>query len=165
MEKGSKSEMQDNTMSRRTALKVIAATGGTIALGTWLAACGSSSPGPIAKQGNTEPAAGSLKIDLTQPDNQPLNTVGGALALDSNIIDAAGVLLVRETEASVLAFSRKCTHLGCPIAAMKGGLAVCPCHGSEFNMKGQPVRGPAKNSLKQYSAALNGKEVIISNAS
>ncbi len=44
-------------------------------------------------------------------------------------------------------FSSKCSHLGCKINHEVNGKIVCPCHGSEFNLSGQAVKGPAFKSL------------------
>lgn len=41
----------------------------------------------------------------------------------------------------------KCTHLGCRIDKVIDGKLVCPCHGSEFDMAGNPIKGPANRSL------------------
>ena len=101
----------------------------------------------------------SITIDISLSENQSLANIGGTLALGSNAIDSAGILLFRNSETSVLAYSRRCTHNGCTIGAFQGGKSTCSCHGSEFNTSGGVVKGPATTSLAQYNATL--QETII----
>ena len=57
------------------------------------------------------------------------------------------VLLVPEQD-RVVAFSRRCTHLGCRLNVTEDELGfVCPCHGSRFDLRGHRVEGPAKRNL------------------
>lgn len=132
---------------RREFLKTIAVAGSVAIGGNLLASCGSGS---------------SIILDLTQPENQPLATVGGAIALDANSMDPQGILLYRSGPASVLAFSRKCTHLGCTIGAFQNGVSTCPCHGSQYDTQGGVVRGPSQSPLRQHTATVSGLTVTIS---
>lgn len=57
------------------------------------------------------------------------------------------LLLVPE-EDRVVAFSRRCTHLGCQLNVAEDELGfVCPCHGSRFDLHGHRVEGPATRNL------------------
>jgi Rieske Fe-S protein len=47
------------------------------------------------------------------------------------------------------AFSARCTHLGCVVQRTAEGF-VCPCHGAEFDQKGQVTSGPARKPLPWY---------------
>jgi cytochrome b6-f complex iron-sulfur subunit len=147
-------------LSRRSFLKALAVSGGAIAVGSWLAACGVGAQAPASTGGSG--ASGGLIVDLTKPENQSLSTVGGTLALDSNSVDTVGLFLYRASDTSVLAFSRKCTHLGCQVNAYQQGVAQCPCHGSEYDLSGKPIKGPARQPLKQYTATLSGTQVTVS---
>lgn len=133
-------------MNRRIFLKTLALSGSVAVGGSLLASCGSG---------------GSIRLDLSQPENQPLATVGGTLALDANSLDPQGILLYRSGPASVLAFSRKCTHLGCTIGAFENGLSTCPCHGSQYDTQGGVVRGPSQSPLRQHTATVSGLTVTI----
>jgi ubiquinol-cytochrome c reductase iron-sulfur subunit len=52
-----------------------------------------------------------------------------------------------------LAFSRICTHAGCPVGLYQSEthLLLCPCHQSTFNVlqSAVPTGGPATRSLPQ----------------
>jgi Rieske Fe-S protein len=103
----------------------------------------------------------TITVDLSLSENSALLVVGGALALGSNVIDSKGILLYRQSDTNVLAFSRNCTHNSCTIDSFQNGTSTCPCHGSQFNTSGNVVVGPAVNPLTQYSAAIADNIVTI----
>ncbi len=142
-------------MDRRDFLKALAASGGAVVLGTFLAACA-----PSVTTGGSSSGSG-ITVDLTKPENSSLATVGGALALDANNLDPKRLLLYRLNESTVLAFSRKCTHMGCAVGAFQNGVSTCPCHGSQYDTNGKVIKGPAPNPLKTYTATVSGTTVTI----
>jgi len=70
---------------------------------------------------------------------------------DSDLVTAPG----RETwaPAGYVAYSKVCTHLGCPVGLYEQQLEllVCPCHQSMFNVRNGavPQFGPAPRPLPQ----------------
>ena len=62
--------------------------------------------------------------------------------------------------------SSKCTHLGCRINKLEDDKFICPCHGSQFNLDGNVIIGPATASLKKLSYETDPKsnEIIIFDA-
>jgi cytochrome b6-f complex iron-sulfur subunit len=59
--------------------------------------------------------------------------------------------LVRLDDGGLLALSLKCTHLACSVswdAASKQ--FVCPCHASQFDIKGNVINPPAPRALDYY---------------
>ncbi len=52
-------------------------------------------------------------------------------------------------------FSSHCTHLGCKIEKYENGRLVCPCHGSEYDLEGNPIKGPAFKPLRKIHAELS----------
>jgi Rieske Fe-S protein len=142
-------------MGRRIFLKALAASGGAAALGAFLAACA-----PSVNSGGSSSGSG-ITLDLTKPENQSLAAVGGTLALDADNLDPKGLLLYRLNETTVLAFSRKCTHMGCAVGGFVNGISICPCHGSQYDTSGKVVKGPASNPLTSYTATLSGTTVTI----
>jgi Rieske Fe-S protein len=85
--------------------------------------------------------------------------VGGAVLVES----VAGLFLVSRTNATaVIAIDAVCTHEGCTITGAAGDIYVCPCHGSRYDRTGHVVNGPAKASLRQYSASVADGVVTIS---
>lgn len=62
----------------------------------------------------------------------------------------------------VLAFSRKCPHLGCklnfdPVQS----LISCPCHGSKFSLQGKYISGPAKKDLSRLNTKPSDKGISL----
>ena len=66
----------------------------------------------------------------------------------------------------LVAFSKICTHAGCPVGLYNAQThqLVCPCHQSTFDvLKGcNPVFGPASRSLPQLPLAVNNAGYLIS---
>jgi len=56
------------------------------------------------------------------------------------------VVLRRRSENEIAAISLVCTHLGCTVNVVETGFQ-CPCHGSQYDIKGTVVGGPAPKSL------------------
>lgn len=52
-------------------------------------------------------------------------------------------------------FHSRCTHLGCQINKVVENKLVCPCHGSEFGLDGNPLKGPANKSLKELEYSID----------
>jgi ubiquinol-cytochrome c reductase iron-sulfur subunit len=57
------------------------------------------------------------------------------------------------------AYSKICTHLGCPASLYESQTArlLCPCHQSQFDMLhyAKPVFGPATRALPQLRISVN----------
>ncbi|MBV6459465.1 MAG: Arsenite oxidase subunit AioB [Fimbriimonadaceae bacterium] len=60
-------------------------------------------------------------------------------------------LLIRRPDGEIAAFSRRCTHLSCPVdyQPLKGRL-YCPCHNGAFSAEdGSVIQGPPPHPLPQ----------------
>jgi Rieske Fe-S protein len=92
-------------------------------------------------------AQNAVKINLNNyPD---LNTIGGIAAIQINQETA---FLKRTTINTVVCFNGACTHAGCPISYLKSQNKFnCPCHGSQFDINGDVLQGPASSALTQYT--------------
>lgn len=76
------------------------------------------------------------------------------------IIDSARVVLTHDAQGAVQGFSAVCTHQGCTVGSVEGGAIVCPCHGSQFDIKtGAPVAGPATAPLAKVAVVTKGDSV------
>jgi Rieske Fe-S protein len=72
-----------------------------------------------------------------------------------------GVVVTRDAGGTVHAFSATCTHQGCTVGAPKGGVIVCPCHGSEFDATtGAVRRGPASRPLPPVPVSVEGDHIV-----
>lgn len=113
------------------------------------------------------------KFKFAVADYPALQSVGGALSgrpegfpspLVITRISAAG------TDA-IAAVSSICSHLGCTVlpapcatgpGCPAGTFLQCPCHGSQFDLAGAFIQGPAGSPLLRYAASFDGVSVTVS---
>jgi thiosulfate dehydrogenase [quinone] large subunit len=88
-----------------------------------------------------------LKLD----DKSALNHSGGSQIIETK---AGKIIVIRNNDMSISAFSEVCTHKGGPLKLdEKTGELKCPWHSSRFDAKtGAVLGGPAKLPLPAYSA-------------
>ncbi len=68
------------------------------------------------------------------------------------------------TAAGIYAFQAKCTHLGCtPRWEVNDQRFKCPCHGSNFNIDGEVVAGPAPEPLRRCAVSLASDGQLVVN--
>jgi ubiquinol-cytochrome c reductase iron-sulfur subunit len=72
------------------------------------------------------------------------------------------------TPLGYVAYSKLCTHLGCPVGLYERALnyLVCPCHQSMFNVvdNGLPLFGPAPRPLPQLQLAIDRAGFLVAAA-
>jgi Rieske Fe-S protein len=155
---------------RRAVLMGAGALGAT----AFLAACGTSQKGstygtnPNGSDYNAEPApAGSAGANTTGEDEAGGNAAGGAvLAAVADVPKGGGVIkgdyvITQPAAGQFKAFSKICTHQGCDVNKIDGGVISCPCHGSQFSIEDGSVQGgPAPKPLPETKVKLNGKNVV-----
>jgi ubiquinol-cytochrome c reductase iron-sulfur subunit len=65
----------------------------------------------------------------------------------------------------VVAYSKLCTHVGCPVGLYQAesALLLCPCHQSTFDVLdgARPIFGPATRSLPQLPLGVNSDGELI----
>jgi cytochrome b6-f complex iron-sulfur subunit len=137
-------------MDRKNFLKTSLALCGVGFIGAFIESCQKKSP-TLAPQGPTV----NFTLDLSQPANASLNTVGGSLS--SN-----GVVIATTAIGSYVCIAESCTHNGCSIAYNKGGNNfVCPCHGGTFDTNGNVTSGPPPGPEKKYTVTKNGNILTV----
>ena len=168
--------------SRRTMLKA-AGLATLVGGGAALAACssptttptpdGSSAPSssapatspeasPSASSAPSSPAAASSSASAAAPSGPSVTTadvpVGGGF-----IMPDADYVVTQPTKGSYKAFSKICTHQGCPVSQIADKEIVCRCHGSHFSITdGSVVSGPAQSPLPEAKTTVSGTKVVIS---
>lgn len=72
-------------------------------------------------------------------------------------------VIVANKNNNIVVYSSKCTHLGCTIGHAENGELVCPCHGSKFDIEGNPLNGPAVRPLQKlaYQLDKNKQQITI----
>ena len=103
-----------------------------------------------------------------QPETTPsgeFQMVGTVQELEetgSLIDEAAGVIVVRNKSQQLIALDISCPHQGCNVALTEGGERLaCPCHGSEFTLRGQVLQGPARTKLDNYEVKTEEDQVLV----
>lgn len=71
------------------------------------------------------------------------------------------VYLRPDGDGGYTALLARCTHRGCQPDAVADRL-VCPCHGSEFDLQGRVLEGPADQPLTRYAVRLEGTDLVVS---
>ena len=147
--------------------------GGAGALGAAcvLAACGTDQTG---SSGNNEPGytnnplpAGSKGTDGSGSTTGSGNNGGGTvLAAVSEVPEGGGVIkgdyvITQPQSGTFKAFSKVCTHAGCDVNKVDGGVINCPCHNSSFNIEtGEPTGGPANAPLPETKVKKDGDNIV-----
>ncbi|WP_337866098.1 Rieske (2Fe-2S) protein [Ignavibacterium sp.] len=96
----------------------------------------------------TESVSASVrnKNQITVPDNFALG-----VTVTENFI-------VIKSKEQLKILSSKCTHLGCRITGSVNNIFTCPCHGSQFNVDGEVMSGPAMKQLKMLKFKIDKKK-------
>jgi Rieske Fe-S protein len=79
------------------------------------------------------------------------------------IFDAQKVVVTQPAAGQFKAFSAICTHMGCTVGSVSGGLIKCPCHGSQYSIQDGSVKGgPAPQPLPAKQVTVSGDEIVVS---
>ncbi|MBA2281229.1 MAG: Rieske 2Fe-2S domain-containing protein [Acidimicrobiia bacterium] len=101
-------------------------------------------------EGHVDAADAPTLLIRTRPDR------------DLRVEDGAGVV------DGVVAYSKLCTHMGCPVGLYQAeeGLLLCPCHQSTFDVydAANPVFGPAARPLPQLPLATDDDGYLVATA-
>ena len=155
---------------RRLVLLGAGAVGATAVL----AACGTStsSTNTSGTDYSNDPApAGSGAANANPGDSGKSgggsgNTGGSALATTADVPQGGGIItadfvITQPAAGQYKAFSKVCTHAGCDVSKVDGGVISCPCHGSKFSIEtGEPTTGPATKPLTQTQVKVDGDNIV-----
>lgn len=73
--------------------------------------------------------------------------------------------LARLEDGGFLAMSRTCTHLSCTVPWVSAdNRFVCPCHASEFDIRGNVINPPAPRALDLYAVTIENNVLRIDTA-
>ncbi|MDQ3145387.1 MAG: Rieske 2Fe-2S domain-containing protein, partial [Actinomycetota bacterium] len=125
-------------------------------------------------------------VRVVVDDNQPVRPedvgVGGLITVfpedQTNAADAPALLVRTEpgeqeaepgregwTVDGIVAYSKLCTHLGCPVGLYQARekLLLCPCHQSTFDVTegARPVFGPATRPLPQLPLGVDDDGYLV----
>jgi len=70
--------------------------------------------------------------------------------------------LARLEDGGFLAMSRTCTHLSCTVPWVSGeNRFICPCHSSEFDIRGEVIKPPAPRALDLYPVTIENNVLSV----
>jgi Rieske Fe-S protein len=169
--------------SRRTLIRatgLIALTGGGAAV---LAACGAdagtaqppaapsaaSSAAPLPTTASATPdVSTSGKPSASAPKEAPKARSGPSVPTSDVpvgggvILENANYVVTQPTRGTYKAFTKICTHMGCPVTSIANGNIHCNCHGSEYSITdGSVTHPPAPRPLQEFATTVIGKKVYI----
>jgi Rieske Fe-S protein len=70
------------------------------------------------------------------------------------------IFLNTNADGTYTAVLMNCSHKHCSLGASQGKF-VCPCHGSEFDLEGHVLKGPAKTDLQTFQVTSDDLHVIV----
>ena len=139
----------DPTITRRTVLAAGAAGAGAVAL----AACSSSSS-------TKEPTTNRSQTPAANAPLAKLADIEVGKSTSATLPDGKPAIVSRPTSETAVAFSAKCTHMGCTVKPA-GNELHCPCHGSKFNaLTGEVIHGPASSPLAKIDVRVANGSVV-----
>jgi Rieske Fe-S protein len=101
-------------------------------------------------------SSNTITVDVTS-----LDADGKALVTGQRGPDGKHILVVRRGASEYLALSMECSHQQCEVEAPTGGVIHCPCHGSQYDLTGAVLQGPAPLSLRRYPLSLDAGGHIL----
>ncbi len=94
------------------------------------------------------PRAGEFGGKITVSVDQYAEAAGNKAPIANN----QGKFWIVNTEAGINALYKVCTHLGCIYPwSDAAGIFACPCHGSQFQLTGDYIAGPAPRALDRFA--------------
>ena len=73
-----------------------------------------------------------------------------------------GAWLRRDNANEFIAYSSRCTHLGCPVRWIAGAkLFMCPCHGGIYDSSGDVAAGPPPKPLQRFAVRVVDSRVQV----
>lgn len=77
------------------------------------------------------------------------------------IYPEASMVITQPTEGEYVALSGICSHQRCTLREVSNGKIYCGCHGSEFDLQGKVLKGPAETDLDTRSIEIEGEYFIV----
>ena len=165
--------------SRRDVLRtagIVALSGGAVLT---LAACGAegqagdavpTSAAPSSSAAAVSPSPSSSASASGSPSGAASSEVPSGPSVATSDVPVGGGVIVADAdfvvtqpvEGTYKAFSKICTHAGCPVTKVEDGVIKCPCHGSQFSIEdGSVKKPPASKPLAESATTVSGSKVYV----
>jgi cytochrome b6-f complex iron-sulfur subunit len=100
-----------------------------------------------------------------QEETDKIITAGAVSNFEPGTVSAfvAGKFyLARLEDGGFLAMSRRCTHLSCTVPWVAAeNKFICPCHASEFDIRGEVTSPPAPRALDLYQVEIHNNVLTV----
>jgi Rieske Fe-S protein len=153
------------TISRRRFIKLTGTTAFCTCLASAVAVSGCSMPvsnTPPAPEGSYRKEGDRIVVSLSKIDG--LKKVGGAVKFTVHDEDGSELkaIVVHSEDEEYRAFADRCTHNGKELNYLhqEGRLACCGL-GSQFDLEGSVLEGPAEDALAAYPVRWEGEDLVI----
>ena len=98
-------------------------------------------------------------------DEQTIFTAGPTDNFEPGTVSAfvsGKFYLARLDDGGFLAMSRRCTHLSCTVPWVSSeNKFICPCHSSEFDIRGEVANPPAPRALDLYQVEIRNNVLMV----
>lgn len=105
------------------------------------------------------------KTELSADEEAAIITAGPIENFEPGTVSAfvAGKFyLARLEDGGFLAMSRRCTHLSCTVPWVSTeNKFICPCHSSEFDIRGEVANPPAPRALDLYAIEIRNNVLRV----
>ena len=174
---------ETSAVARRTVLRAAGLIGLTGAGAAALSACADASGGSpsatparlTAASETSAPTTPSPTADTTspKPSASTAEAPKGPSVATSKVPVGGGVILedadyvvTQPSKGKYKAFSKICTHQGCPVASVNDGVIHCDCHGSEYSIEdGSVTNPPAPKPLAEAKTTVFEDKVYVETCS
>jgi nitrite reductase/ring-hydroxylating ferredoxin subunit len=162
-------ESQAETDGATTTRRAMLAGAGALGASTLLAACGTDDGSSLASGTGSPSAAATTHASSGATTGAATGGGTAALAKTSDIpagggkvFKAQGVVVTQPVKGTFKGFSAVCTHAGCTVGPVEGGLIKCGCHGSQFSIEdGSVKKGPATQDLSAINVKSAGGSITL----
>lgn len=114
-------------------------------------------PSPIADATSPKPSASNASAPDGPSVARSKVPVGGGV-----ILEDADYVVTQPSKGKYKAFSKICTHQGCPVASVENGVIHCNCHGSEYSISdGSVTNPPATKPLAEAKTTVFQNSVYV----
>jgi Rieske Fe-S protein len=116
-----------------------------------------TTPSPTADTPSREPSAPAAEAPSGPNVATSKVPVGGGVILEN-----ADYVVTQPSKGKYKAFSKICTHQGCPVASVSNGVIHCNCHGSEYSIEdGSVTNPPAPKPLAEAKTTVFQDKVYV----
>lgn len=102
----------------------------------------------VTLQGSLDSVGDKTAVQFSAPSNSAFVMTTGGGENSPGDLTFGGFLVNPGSGGQLEVFATRCPHLGCSVGFdQQAHIFKCPCHGSEFNIHGNVIHGPAAAGL------------------